>query len=301
MGSPISENSIKELMPNLERLESLLDVKSNLVKSPFNLYSIWHDIEAEKVAYEVRDNIKLKSLLEENNLESQRNDLLFLAHTYLGIVKGWKEIKDTWKPIIGKGDELLNALKFFYDNDSGKIKIDIKHLTFNKSTSIRNQLLLNVIKEALLHYFIETDSFFEFGLADPAEIKDWGKYIDFVISEEGLQESQIKKKGRKKKHQQTGRMIDWLQKYLQEFTNIKAEENIPIARSQALFIYEFLAAINVLPEESFWKEDTIRHILLKERKKISRRKPVYMKELEDEYIEKKRRIKSKIKEINKKK
>ena len=36
-------------------------------------------------------------------------------------------------------------------------------------------------------------------------------------------------------------------------------------------------------------------------KKISRRKPVYMKELEDEYIEKKRRIKSKIKEINKKK
>ena len=70
----------------------------------------------------------------------------------------------------------------------------------------------------------------------------------------------------------TGWPIDALQVYLQEFTEMKADEGIPISRIQASFIYKFLKIFNLIPDNYGWQEDNIRHILNKFRDKRAKRK-----------------------------
>jgi hypothetical protein len=261
---------INEMKPNLERIEKLLEDQNyyypygNPFQEPEHPFFLWQYIEETKLQYEHKEFRKIKAILKEYQLEALQNDFLFLAFNFLVWIKHWKYWEESLHSTFRKKEELIYVLKFLHDYNESEIKIDFKHLQKNISTSIKNQILLNVIKKALLEHFIENDFWAIKGIKKPEEVKDYREYFGFLIAE---RESYIKKKGRKEKHLYTGRMIDSLQNYLQEYTDMKADENIPISRNQALFIYKFLDALDIFPEKLAWEEDNMRLILVKLRAK----------------------------------
>lgn len=199
----------------------------------------------------------------------------------------------------GHGSELLQALKFLFDNELTDIRIEFKHKKKNLSVSINNVARIYSIRKVLIDLYIEDDIYFKQGWAEPDNIRYWGKYIDFIINKDSVHEP---KKGRKTKHHSTGLLISFLQRYLQEYTEIKAEEGIVLSRSQATFISKFLKLLNFLKDDYAWEEDNMRHILVKF---LSRSKEnaqsLDIKEIMINHKKEEKEYKAKIKEINKNK
>lgn len=288
---------IKELKPNFERIIHILNIpESHLKKS--HPSKIWESITNGVTYYDINHVNDLKSLLEEFNIEAFYSDITFFALSHVRREKELSGIKEWHNLVKGKDEDLLYTLKFLYDNDIQNVKIDLKNKKYNQSTSINNHELIQVIKKALLDYFIETDYYFEQGFSRPEEIKDWGEYINFIILEK---ECYSAKKGRKSKYPLAGRLIDSLQKYLQEYTEIKAEEGTTISRRQASFIYNLLNIFDLIHDKLAFEEDNIRHILTKYREKQSKKKATNVEKAMNEYSEYSESMKAKIKKINKNK
>ena len=124
------------------------------------------------------------------------------------------------------------------------------------------------------------DIYFKVGFSNAEKIQDWGNYLGMVIAEKNI----FLRKGRPKKHIFTGNYIDALQRYLQRYTDLKAEEETSISRSQASFIYKYLNLWGLIPDNLNWEEDNIRHILdkFRARKKQSQKLGKSVRGIKDE-------------------
>lgn len=258
--------NIQDLKPDFERIAFALDLNASASHVFIDKY--WHGISQGEIPYNLKDNESFMALLKEHSLQVYYNDLLFLAFQFLRRNNTSIKFEEQRERFSGLKKELLNSLKFLYDYDKS-IKIVIKHKTENLSASVNNKQLIFIIRKALTEYFMMNDIAFKGGFSKEENIKDWGYYLGLVIAEKNL----YSKKGRPKKHIFTGNYIDALQKYLQEFTELKAEEVTSISRSQASFIYKFLNLFGLIPDNLSWEEDNIRHILdrFREKKKLSQK------------------------------
>ncbi len=245
------------LKPDFGRMEAIFGY-NNLTRHL--LSQEWEGICKGTIPYPVKENPALLALFEEYGLDSFKNDLLFIAHKCQKQKMMDLRTMEFMKSISGSSEQHLEALKFLFEHDLSELKIDIKHKTKNVSVSIKNVILLFRIREALHNLYIEECSYFNTGELDPDEITDWEGYFNLVTNLEG---GFVKRKGRKKKHHSTGRYVNYLKIYLQEYTPLKAENGILISRSQASFIFKFLEAIGFIDDEFAWKEDNIRLILSK--------------------------------------
>lgn len=282
----------KELKPDFERIFQIMNINQYPLKFFFD--DRWELIKKGEIPYLVKDFPYLKPLIEEYSFEAYYNDLLFYANEILLIEYGWLHISKSLDKSEGKEDELLDALKFFYECDLKKLQINIKkNLGRTIAVSIHNQILLQIIRKALLDYFIKTDKYIEQEYIKPEDIDDWGKYIDFVILEKGRHG---KKKGRKKKYYFLGLYIDYLQKYLQEYTELKAEEGKLISNSQASFIYKYLNIFGLIQDELSCEEDNVRLIFSKYKREKSI--PEDFNKAHKEYAEEVENIKAKIMKLN---
>lgn len=296
---------IKDLKPDFERIASLYSIISITdipipERKNFFLkiyHKEWQSIINGDISYEIKDNTNLKKLIADYSLTDNYSDFIFLAFRFTKKEGAGEDFKRYMKLIPGKKKELLKALEIAYMNELEEIKIVLKHRIKNLSVSINNQILLGKIREALLNEFIETDLYFQQGFVKPEDIPDWGKYFKFINIEE---EAKPIKKGRKRKPSQ-GNNIDILQLYLQLFTDLKASKEISISRKQASFIFKFLSELNLMPDNLYWKEDNIRHIVTKFRKLKESRNFFDYKIAIKEYSDYQKKMKAKLMKINKNK
>lgn len=287
--------NLEDLKPDFEKIKVAMQIPESHSKF---LYDQWDGIISGKYSYDIKNNIKLITLLKENNLESFHYDFLFLAFRCRWIKASWDELKISHSKISGQHEEFNQVLEFLSRYDLTDIKIDVKHRAENLSASIRHRTTIGIIFDALVEYFLKHDSFIEQGFLQPEEIQDLGKYLKFVIEEEKVENKHIKKLGRKRKHGSTAIMINFLQNYLQNYTFLKAVEGISISRGQSTFIYKFLSILDIIPDNLTWEEDNIRHILTKHRANKALKKPINMDESMDEYYAYAETMKAKIKNIN---
>lgn len=286
--------------PDFERIIKALKLKES---HKDKLKADWEEIQQGGDSYKfIRkpDKAKLKELLEENNLSEMFQDFFFLACLF-------KLDNEAMKIAIPHGEEeskgwgeLLSSLKMLLNNAS-EVEIQIKHKNLNEKASIQSNKLISIISQSLLSHYIENDIYFLMGWVNPEDIEDWGEYISFIITE---RECQQKKKGRKKEHLLSGKIIDILQRYLQDNTEIRAEKGKHYSRQQGKFIYKFLDKIDYFPEELFWKEDNIRHHLESFRKKQKQNSKTIKAKLKESariIHSKKEEIQSNLKDINKNK
>lgn len=301
---------IKSLKPNLDRIANLLQIQKghsfrkadsrtsatspNLAPETRAIYKLWDSIENNEIPYEIKDNAGIRALIEEYQLQSFQNDFFFLAFNFIRWKEAVKGFDERLNQISERQSELLYAFRFLFNHNLRDIKIDLKHTSKKESASIKNELLLNEIRKALLEYFVkndrsfmavdpnnetllnkirkllldyfpENDSFFMAVDPNPETIDDWGKLFKDLVSEK---EKHTTPRGRKNKNIQIGRMVDSLQKYLQEYTEIKAEGKVSISNQQGAFIFSFLNRINIIiPEDDFYHDkEYIRNILNRYRK-----------------------------------
>ena len=251
---------IKDLKPDYERIAFALDLDASF--APIFIDKYWQGISKGEIPYNVKDNESFKAFLNEHSFQALYNDLLFLAFRFLEKNKTSLKYKKHFERLSGRDKELLVSLKFLYDNFES-LKIVLKHKTEIKSSTINDNQLIFVIRKALTEYYMMNDIYFKLGYIKAERIKDWGNYLGLVFAEKNIYSNQ----GRPKKHIHTGLYIDALQRYLQGYTELKAEEGTSISRSQASFISKYLNVLGLFPENLSWEEDNIRHILDKYRAK----------------------------------
>ena len=286
--------NLNDFKPDFEKIIDTLEFPQSSSKY---IYSDWDKIIKGDISYNIAENTKLISLLKEFNFESSRNDFIYLAFRSLRLNAGWHDLKSFKNKYSSKREELNNVLQFLISFDTAEIKIDFKHTRKNITTSIKNEILIQAIFESLAEYFIKNDYYIEQGFAEPEEIKDLSKYLNFVIEEQKLSDPVVIKHGRKKKHGRTAMIIDNLQKYLQRYTHLKAEEGISVSRRQSIFIYKFLIVLDIIPDNLSWQADNIRLILNKYRSNKAQVKPINMIKSIEEYEIYAKDMKSKIKNL----
>lgn len=268
---------IQDLKPDFERIAFALDL--NASTAPFFIDKYWQGISKGEIPYNIKDNESFKVFLNEHSFQALYNDLLFLAFQFLRKNKTLVKLKEQSERLSGRDKELHESLKFLYDNFKS-LKIVIKHKTENLSTSINNKQIIFEVRKALTEYYIMNDIYFKVGFSNAEKIQDWGNYLGMVIAEKNI----FLRKGRPKKHIFTGNYIDALQRYLQRYTDLKAEEETSISRSQASFIYKYLNLWGLIPDNLNWEEDNIRHILdkFRARKKQSQKLGKSVRGIKDE-------------------
>jgi len=271
--------SLEYLKPDFEKIKVSMQVPESHSKCPDEK---WDGIISGKSSYDIKDNIELISLLKENNLELFQNDLFSLAIRCLDVMAFFDKMEKSISKSSGQRQELIQVLGFLASHNSTDIKIDFKQRSENSSISIKHPNIIETIKRALVEDLFRNDTLTEFGFVQREEIQNLGKYLKLVIEVEKVENSHIKKFGRKRKHRPTERLIDFLQIYLQNYTHLKAEEGTQISRGQSTFIYKFLNTLDIIPDDFSWAEDNIRHILTKFRAKKAQ-KPQNMKEVDEEY------------------
>jgi hypothetical protein len=290
--------NFQNLTPDFNRITVSMQLPES--HSEF-IYKDWEDIISGKQSYDISNNASLNALLLSHSFETFQNDFFFLAFRFLKIKTAWNEIGKSFELSSGKQDQLLQALRFLEMHSSSDVKINFKHTIKNESASITNQLLIDIIKNALKVHFFENDIFIEQGFVNPEEINDLSTYLGFVSDEAKIENSNLQQKGRKRKYGQAGIMIDIMQTYLQKYTLLLAEPDISISRSQASFIYKFLNILEMVPDNLSWQEDNIRLILNKYRTIKSSKTPINVSASLKEYEVYEKAIIAKIKDINKNK
>jgi len=251
---------MKEFKPNFERIAYAKHWREYHINRSLES---WVRIENGEIPYKIIDNSGIKDLIKEYKLELFQNDLFYFAYGILNANINWKNIEEQASLEKGKEDEMFHALRFLFSFKANEIKLDLKHKSLNISASITNPLLIEFIHKSLTNELISNNHIYQKKLVDPENPEEYAEFKRYISSKISEYKKKDIKKGRKTKHKSTGSKIDSLQRYLQEYTELKAEQNIVISRKQSLFIYKFLYLLDVFPESLTWEEDNIRHILTK--------------------------------------
>ena len=278
---------INGLKPDFKKISFALGISNIAEASVFegpdffmrSLKKDWDAIVRGEIPYEVKENVNFAQLIEEYSLRANYNDLLFIAFLFVKRNKGADQLREYIRSVPVKKKELLYALRFLYENELKEVKIVFRHKTKSLSTTVNNLLLINVIRKALLEDYIENDIDFQQGFMERENVKDWGKYFNFVIIEE---EAKEENKGSKKKPA-PGSYIDILQSYLQEYTEIKADKEMLVSKKQAVFMYKFLSIFGLVTDKLAWEEENIRQILTKYRELKMKKFPFDYKQFLKEY------------------
>lgn len=263
------ENQLNQQKPNFDWMNWIFPMF--LKKSDLEEY--W---EKGKISYP--ENPQLEELLknEEYHLEAFLPDFRFMGFIFSDWIKHENKGKEIEKNLLL---EELEALKFLFENKD--IEIKIKSLKKKEGISIKNNVLIDVIKESLMTFFLKNDKlynqydkYFHKGISltyiEPLNYLDfdldsWNKYLDFRLSKENAS-----KNGRKIESISIYKIVYLLQKYLQVFTEIKAKEGAGYSNQQGRFIFRFLeihGLIDNLIEKNVQKEDMILHYLKSYRKR----------------------------------
>jgi hypothetical protein len=258
--------ALKELKPDFERVGLAYNafvVNLTDLDITYFVKVQWKKRIKGEVPYDIKDNSNINLLLKKYSLESHYKEFIFLASIFIADSQiNMRDFIEYNNLRPGKYKELRNANKFFQDNRLRDIKIVIKNKTKNLSTAIDNILLIDLLRDAISKEY-EKDIVYIEPLKMKEEEDQGVVYMDKELAEV--------KKGRKRNPNSLGRNIAALQIYLQEFTELKAEEGILISRSQASFIYEFLDLIGIISKDLAWKEDNIRHIYLKYKERLKKK------------------------------
>jgi len=260
------QNQQNQQKPNFERFAYLIlpDWASAVPKSAPSIFESWinnyqnewENIEKGKISYP--ENPLLEELLQEYHMEAFLPDFRYLGFTFLK----WKNAENNFfsrkKELKGFHFELIQALHFLKQNNQVEIKIQSK--VANGGITIQNPELINIIRQGIFDYFKENDLMLFVGKPYPENIADFGEYIEQRFQEEKANTSQ---KGRKRGSYQIKRIIFHLWKYLQEYTEIKAEAGAEYSREQARFIFRFLEIHGMIenPDLIARKEDVISYYL----------------------------------------
>lgn len=252
-------NPENQQKPNFDWMDWIFNPvkKSDLVK-------IW---EKGKISYPVNPQLEELLKMEEYHLEAFLPDFRFMGFMFSDWIKHEKEGKEIEKNLLL---EELQALKFLHENKRNSIKIKINTNIDSKGISIKNPVLIDVINESLINFFMKEDKYYKFdkyfNKINPSypnfDIDSWGKYLDFRFSKE---KEKAFRKGRKIESIALYKIVYLLQKYLQVFTELKAEEGAGYSNKQGRFIFSFLEIHglidNLIEKKVSRKEDIILHYL----------------------------------------
>ena len=216
----------------------------------------WESIEKGKISYP--DNQLLEDLLNEYHLEAYLPDFKFMGYLF----SHWAEAMKILNSIPTKNRftkltfELIQALHFLMENN--QVEIQIKSKKLKGGISIQDSDLIQIIQQSLFEFYKE-HKFIDSPGNNQEEISDWGEHIEKAFNEI---KAKISKKGRKKGNFQIKRITFYLWKYLQDNTEIKAEEGAESSREQSRFIFRFLEIYGIIDNPDFSrKEDNISYYL----------------------------------------
>lgn len=249
--------------PNIERIALLFSpdwtIKSMPLISSFEKQ--WEKIESGETSYEHSDDFL--EMLKEYNLELHFPELKFLLYSFLKWSKFTEFVNsDIIKANREKNTELLNSLKLLHDC-KGKASLIISTPTNGKYT-IQSSGLIEVVTHALLEHFKVSDTEYLIkGILD--EQIDWIEYVNAAFEK---QKAKTSRPGRKKGDFTKNKIVFYLWKYLQEYTQLKAAEGKEYSNDQAKFIFQFLKLNNFIDtnNEISKKEDVIGYYLKEYRK-----------------------------------
>jgi len=229
--------------PNFERIKDSIVSASAEV---YQLESVWIKLKLGKL-----DNFSsasLEELLKEYNLEMLISDFLLLGHFFS---EHMKKVKPSNQQIKNNTEiELLQTLNLLLNNNEG-IKIDFYKKSQHEAT-IQDKILIKFIKEGLLEYLKRRySSSYDWNYLDID--KDWEKYIKDRLLE---LKKESRKRGRPNENRHLINMIFSLWKYLQNYTELKADEGKTYSNRQAKFIFQFLK-IHALINQSISNEKDI--------------------------------------------
>ena len=144
------ENTI-ENQKIMNRTEAVREGYKNIFKDRTEyLFQKWEAIENGKISYEVKDNIELKEIIKEHQLEEFQNDILFLAFCFFEdisiILKREEKAIERKKGLEHRIDfsELISPLEFFLNFNSNEIMIEIKHRKIKKTIKIYDKNITHV-------------------------------------------------------------------------------------------------------------------------------------------------------------
>jgi hypothetical protein len=258
------ENQPNQQKPNLERIAEALSIDwEELDNIPLDSAKSWiiqkelEKVEKGKISYP--DNPLLEELLKEYNLESMLPDFRYLGNYF----SYWYKIFELFNPnqLISRINifalEILQALHYLQENNQVEIKIN--SLQKMGGITIQSPDLIGIIQESLFEYFKE-HSFLHPSGYNPENISDSGEHIKKAFREI---KTRISKKGRKQGNFQVKRISFTVWKYLQNYTEIKAESGAGYSREQARFIFRFLEIHGMIenPDLIARKEDVISYYL----------------------------------------
>jgi hypothetical protein len=251
------ENQQNQISPNFDWMDWIFnpEKKSDLVK-------YW---ERGKISYPENPQLEVLLKMEEYHLEAFLQDFRLMGFIFSDWIKHENKGKEIEKNLLF---EELQALKYLFENKD--IEIKIKSLKKKEGISIKNTVLIDVINESLLNFFMKEDKYYKFdkyfNKINPSypnlDIDSWGKYLDFRFSKE---KEKAFRKGRKIESIALYKIVYLLQKYLQVFTELKAEEGAGYSNKQGRFIFSFLEIHglidNLIEKKVSRKEDIILHYL----------------------------------------
>jgi hypothetical protein len=249
---------INDLKPDFKKIAFALNVKdSTLQKIKAKMLGEEND---EEFSENTDSKIKLESLLEEYHLQVHYNDFLFLIlYFHFSQRFSSKHFEDYSQRKIQKW-ELVESLHFLSSFDISDLNIELKHQKLKLAVPIKDVGTIKLFQKFLLKYYIKLQE----GTnkeQNNIDFKYWESKINLAIDEIILFPKA--KKGRRDIHHYTGEYIEILQRYLQEYTDLKADRGKIISRKQSLFIYKFLNFYELIREGLSYEQDNIRHILKK--------------------------------------
>lgn len=243
--------------PNFERItQSFRQCKSLRDEIIIEgLINDWESISQREIDW-IKISL-LEDLLKEYEMDMFLPDFLLIGFHFIEKIKDHEKYRIE-KPT--KGDiyeaELFNALELLLNNDKD-ISIEIYRKQIHQ-VSIHNPILIRKIKEAL-HEKMEAGYTGRYYSEYQLDIKaDWGKYIKGKLTK--IKESSPRK-GRPKENNQLKSMIFCLWNYLQNNTQLIADNGKTYSRRQARFIFSFLEIHKLIDQSITNKEDVIAYYL----------------------------------------
>ncbi len=258
------ENQPNQQKPNLERIAEALSIDwEELDNIPLDSAKSWiiqkelEKVEKGKISYP--DNPILEELLKEYHLESMLPDFRYLGYYF----SYWYKISELFNPnqltsrINIFAFEILQALHYLQENN--QVEIRINSLQEKGGITIQSPDLIGIIQEKLFEYFKEHHFLHPSGY-NPENISDWGEHIKEAFK---VVKTKVSKRGRKQGNFQVKRISFTVWKYLQNYTEIKAEAGAGYSREQVRFIFRFLEIHGMIenPDLITRKEDVISYYL----------------------------------------
>jgi uncharacterized membrane-anchored protein YjiN (DUF445 family) len=208
----------------------------------------WNEISEGKIHYP--ENPLLEDLLKEYQLEECLDDFRFFGFLFSGWIKEANRFIEYAKNRTKGENEIIHALDLLFQEE-GNLEIVFKSLIRKKSVKIKNQIIIDEIKQALIenlklsHYLLHN-----------CNISSLKKYVSM--------ESRSKPfKGRPKENEKLKEIINSLYEYLQYFTKLNVVDKAKYSNKQARFIFGFLQIFGIMKDadKKVRKEDIIGYYL----------------------------------------